>query len=86
MKIYAAKHKEKEIINDSRSGGVFTALSDVVLNEGKVYGCILDEDFNAVHIGTSDKNVRDKMRGSKYVQSNLKDCFRSLKNDLDNNE
>lgn len=33
-KIYAVKHKDEEIRAASRSGGIFTALSDLVLDDG----------------------------------------------------
>lgn len=45
-KVYAVKHKDEATRAASKSGGVFTALSDQVLsNDGVVYGCILTDDF-----------------------------------------
>lgn len=45
--VYAVKHKDFETRMASRSGGIFTALSDCVLKKsGVVYGCVLTEDFN----------------------------------------
>lgn len=83
-KVYAAKHTDEEIREASRSGGVFTALSDYVLaNGGVVYGCALTDDFNAVHIRADNKRERNRMRGSKYIQSNLGDTFKYVKNDLE---
>ena len=50
-KVYAVKHKDEEIRAASRSGGIFTALSDLVLDDGgTVYGCVLTDDFHAVHV------------------------------------
>lgn len=83
MLVFAAKHKDELIRAKSRSGGIFTALSDLFLSGGVVYGCVLDENFNARHIRVEDKISRDKMRGSKYIQSQLGDCFKQVKNDLD---
>ena len=85
MKVFAARHHDGDVVMNSRSGGIFTALSDCFLEDGKVYGCILDEQLHAIHIGTSSKSVRDKMRGSKYVQSDLGESFKSIKEDLENN-
>ena len=49
-KVYAVKHKDEATRAASRSGGIFTALSDLVLsNGGVVYGCVLTDDFDAVH-------------------------------------
>lgn len=82
--VYAVIHKDATIREKSRSGGIFTALSDMVLEEGGVvYGCVLTEDFGAAHVRADSEEVRDKMRGSKYIQSKLGDTFRCVKEDLD---
>lgn len=83
--VYAVKHKDESVRMASRSGGIFTALSDIVLNAGgSVYGCALDESFHAVHIRAIKKSDRDRMRGSKYVQSCLGNCFSLCAQDLKN--
>lgn len=81
--LYAVKHCDETVRASSRSGGVFTAISDLFLdNGGVVYGCVLDEKFHAKHIRSDSKDSRDQMRGSKYIQSNLSDCFAKVKRDL----
>lgn len=81
--VYAVKHNNMQIRLDSRSGGVFTAISDYVLNlDGVVYGCVLNEDFDAVHIRSQSKEERNKMRGSKYIQSDIQNCYLDVKKDL----
>lgn len=81
--VYAARHKDAEIRAASRSGGIFTALSDEIFNEkGVVYGCILTEDFQAVHVRSEDTQTRNLMRGSKYIQSKLGDTYKNIKTDL----
>lgn len=83
-KVYAVKHMDEIVRAASRSGGIFTAISDYALeNDGVVYGCILTENFKAVHIRTEDQAGRDKMRGSKYIQSRIGDTFQSVKSDLE---
>ena len=83
MKIYAVKHKNDGIRCESRSGGVFTALSDVILsNKGVIYGCVLDKNLEVIHIRAETEGDRNRMRGSKYVQSKLGDTFKHIKNDL----
>ena len=73
---YAVKHKDFETRMASRSGGIFTALSDCVLKKsGVVYGCVLTEDFNAIHIRAEKTENRNKMRGSKYIQSHMGDIL-----------
>ena len=72
--VYAVKHKDSVVRENSRSGGIFTALSDEVLDKnGIVYGCVLTETFEAVHIRAESTEDRNRMRGSKYIQSNMKD-------------
>ena len=84
--VYAAKHNDLTVRMQSRSGGVFTAISDDILDRGGVvYGCVLNEKFEAIHIRAVSKEQRDRMRGSKYIQSNLVDIFKQVKNDLKNN-
>ncbi len=82
-KVYAVRHKNNETRAASRSGGIFTAVSDWVLsNSGVVYGCVLAEDFSAAHIRADCAGERNKMRGSKYIQSELGDTFGRVKADL----
>lgn len=83
-KVYAIKHEDEIIRAASRSGGIFTALSDCILSEnGVVYGCVLTEDFAAVHVRAENIEERNRMRGSKYIQSKLGDTFKNVKEDLD---
>ena len=81
---FAVKHNDLDTRMESRSGGIFTALSDYVLKDGGVvYGCVLDDDFRAVHMRAESAPDRDRMRGSKYVQSDMRDTLKSVKKDLD---
>ncbi len=81
--VYAVKHKNPDVRMNSRSGGFFTALSDFVLNQGGVvYGCVLTDEFEAVHVRADNSEMRDSMRGSKYVQSRMNDVFFNIKRDL----
>lgn len=83
--VYAVKHKDYDTRMKSRSGGIFTAVSDEIFkNGGVVYGCALNDEVEAIHIRASSSEERNKMRGSKYVQSNMGNCFNSVKEDLDN--
>lgn len=48
---FAVKHKRLNTRMVSRLGGIFTGLSDYVLETGGVvYGYVLDESFAAIHI------------------------------------
>lgn len=69
--LYALQHKNNDVLQESSSGGAFTAISDAILSiGGVVYGaCINPFDFRVKHICALDKETRNTMRGSKYVQS-----------------
>ena len=80
-KAYSLVINDKRVLQNSTSGGAFTALSDVVLDHsGYILGSILDDDFTVRHVVATDKKGRDKMRGSKYVQSNTQGLWRQVKN------
>jgi coenzyme F420-reducing hydrogenase beta subunit len=82
-KVFAVRHKNETVRSLSRSGGIFTALSDYILEHGGIiYGCVLTEDFKAIHIRAESKEQRDAMRGSKYIQSKMGDTYNKVKNDL----
>lgn len=84
-KVYAVQHKSEHVRAASRSGGIFTAVTDWVFTQnGVVYGCVLDENFRAVHIRTECEEDRDRMRGSKYIQSKLGDTYKNVRKDLIN--
>lgn len=82
--VYAVKHRDESVRAASRSGGVFTAVSDYILeNNGVVYGCIMKDCYEAIHIRAEKTSERDQMRGSKYIQSNMADVFCNVKEDAD---
>ena len=82
---YLTRHKCTNVVASSRSGGVFTALSDIVLQDhGVIYGCVLEDINKATHQRATTKEERDLFRGSKYIQSDMKDCYKQIKEDLRN--
>lgn len=82
--VYAVKHNNNDVRMNSRSGGIFTSISDYFLDEnGVVYGCVLDSDFRAVHVRATTPEERNQMRGSKYIQSSMGEMFKLVRKDLD---
>jgi coenzyme F420-reducing hydrogenase beta subunit len=80
---FAVKHREDDVRMNSSSGGMFTAVSDWILEQGGVvYGAAYDDAFQARHTRAKTKEERSAFRGSKYVQSNLGTIFRDVKADL----
>lgn len=81
--VIAARHKDLTELDKSRSGAVFAALSDSILDDGGVvYGAGFDDEFKIVHKRAETKIERDELRGSKYVQSDLGNTFRILRKEL----
>ena len=69
----------------SSSGGFFSLLARHVLEQGgAVFGAVLDETMTARHVCARSEEELAPMRGSKYVQSDLGDSFRQVKELLDN--
>lgn len=84
--VYAVKHRMQSVRERSTSGGMFTALSDWILHQGGViYGAAFDEAFAVSHIAADNAIERNRMRGSKYVQSVLGDVFAHIESDLREN-
>ncbi len=82
-KIYAAYAKSEALRNDSSSGGVFGVLAQQVLAEGGVvFGAYMNEARQVVHGMAQSSEELAALRGSKYVQSALGDCFAQVKSQL----
>lgn len=85
QKVYAVKHKTESTRLLSSSGGMFTAISDYILEKGGViYGAGFEEGLKVCHQRASTKPKRNEMRGSKYVQSDIGSIFRMIKKDRKN--
>ena len=74
---------EDKIRKYSTSGGFFSLISDWILeNNGVVYGATFTEEYDVVHSRAIDENDRNKMRFSKYTQSNISGTLDSVSRDL----
>lgn len=72
--VYAAWHLNQDIRRQSSSGGVFTALAEDILSRGgAIVGAAFDEDMVVRHVLVEDANGLARLRGSKYVQSEIPD-------------
>ena len=77
---YAAEHKNLEVVFDSTSGGLFSALADIMYKSGGyVGGAIFNEDFSVRQFISNDKSDLPKLRSSKYLQSNLEGFYTQIK-------
>lgn len=82
--VFAAWNRDGEIRRDSTSGGVFSALAEDVLESGGVvYGAALDGRQHLHHIACFRKEDLWRLRGAKYVQSDLGTVFQEIKKCLE---
>lgn len=85
--IYAANNKNVSSRMISSSGGIFSVLANYIITKGGyVAGVILDENLIAKHIVSNNPEDIIKMQGSKYVQSYVGDCYKTIKEHLENDK
>lgn len=78
--VYAAYLKDISQRMKSTSGGVFYAIAKWIIEQnGIVYGAAFDDQFKLKHIGVDSINDLQKLRGSKYLQSDLGNIFSEIK-------
>jgi len=71
----------------SSSGGMFTVAAEYILkNGGYVCGAAYNSNYEVEHIIIHDTSDLNKLRGSKYIQSNVKQCYSRIKELLKNNQ
>ena len=82
-KVIACKNRNDDIRSKSSSGGVFTALAEHIINDGGVvYGAAFNEQMEVEHQRIDSIEGLSALRGSKYTQSRIGDCFARAKEDL----
>lgn len=80
--IYAFKAKD-ELRANSASGGAFVAIATEILKEGgSVYGASFNSEFKTEHIRIEKTEDLKLIQGTKYLQSNTKEMFGSIEQDL----
>ena len=81
---YASINKNEQIRQESSSGGIFTLIAEQILDKnGVVFGAAFNEKFEVNHCVVKNKEELDKLRGSKYVQSKIKDTYKEAKKYLE---
>jgi len=84
IRVLAAWHLDPQIRKASSSGGVFSAIAKKVLsNKGVVFGAAFDDTFCLRHTSIEDSEDLFKLRGSKYLQSDINNTFMQVQSFLD---
>lgn len=83
VKVYAAVGKNCKTIEKSSSGGLATLLSEQIISfGGVVYGCALQNNIEFRHIRCDKLEDLEKIKGSKYVHSDISTIYKDVNNDL----
>lgn len=74
---YAAFSNEMDIRLQSSSGGIFSVIAEYVLeNNGIVFGAALNDNQLVNHIAIDNLDNLNKLRGSKYIQSQINKTYK----------
>ncbi|WP_238916676.1 Coenzyme F420 hydrogenase/dehydrogenase, beta subunit C-terminal domain [Clostridium sp. YIM B02555] len=79
-------HKDGKVRDKSSSGGAFTLFAEFVLrNNGVIFGAAFNENLEVKHCSVEKLEDLDKLRGSKYVQSDTKETYIKVRENLEKN-
>lgn len=80
-KAFASWHFEDRTL--SSSGGAFSSFARMILQrKGSVFGATLDTELDVRHIEITELEDLNKIRGSKYIQSEIGFVFQTIKQRL----
>lgn len=86
-KIYSAYSIHDRIRKKSSSGGISREIIDAFYNKydnAVIYGSVIDENLEVLHMRTTCPSEFDLLYGSKYTTSNISQVFGQIKTDLIN--
>lgn len=75
--VYMVRHADKGVLKSSTSGGAFSAIAKTFCDENYViFGACFDENMVVRHKYITSLRDLHQFHGSKYVQSDIGDCYR----------
>ncbi|MEE1328144.1 MAG: Coenzyme F420 hydrogenase/dehydrogenase, beta subunit C-terminal domain [Oscillospiraceae bacterium] len=81
---YAAYSLKDDVLKRSSSGGIFSEIAAYVIAQGGVvFGAAFTKEHAVKHIAVDTAEELDLLRGSKYLQSDMNDCYIQVKQLLD---
>lgn len=70
----------------STSGGIATVIGRWCISQGGVmYGCSANDCMHVQHVRVDNERDLEALKGSKYVQSNIGNCYTQIYKDLQKN-
>ncbi len=89
-KVFVSNSNNEQVLNTTASGGVFTSIAtSFIKNDGVVFGSTLQNENNSFvvkHVKITSIDELEKLKGSKYVQSDISNIYPELKEELDKNK
>ena len=81
---WAAVNQDRQVLMASSSGGLFAALSNEIFKKGGcVFGAAFTADFRTVrHVMAESPADLHALQGSKYMQSEMGNCYLTVKEQL----
>lgn len=80
---FSVRLKDENQLQKSQSGGAFIAIANQILSKGGiVYGAAFTSTWRVTHQRACSIEELEKLRMSKYVQSDLRGVYPSVKQDL----
>lgn len=78
--VYAAWSLDEAVRTSSSSGGMFAELARATIESGGVvFGAAFDGNFHLAHIGVDTMEGLEKLKGSKYLQSEVGDTLLTVR-------
>ena len=82
-KCYVGYNKSEEVRLNSSSGGIFSLIANHILDQkGIVIGAAFNKENELKHIAIEKTKDLNKLMGSKYLQSDLTDIFKYIKENI----
>lgn len=82
-KVFSLRLKDIAQLSQSQSGGAFWGLAQYFIqNGGVVYGAAFEETWRVTHQRACNNDELEKLRMSKYVQSDMRGVYKLIKDDL----
>ncbi len=77
------QHRNDHIRYESTSGGAFTAIAEEIINRGGVvFGSAMTDNLTVRHVCVSSIEELARFRNSKYVQTEIGNCYKEAKERL----
>lgn len=83
---YSAWHKDRNVVLNSSSGGVFFALATAFLSQGGLVAGVVMKNNRAVYQLASEPSGLKQFQGSKYIPAEITGFYPSLTEALRNNK